>query len=124
MTQVFAAIKDSIETFNRLHREAPRPPVEFSVFSNPITMSMLLPASNAVELHVRKQAEGIVEFDQARYLFSATFKESGAPLVVLHLDADAESNVVILDEARLTVADADAASRILLEKFLMALASA
>lgn len=122
VTQVFVALKDSIVTFNKFYR-ADRDKLAFSPMEHSITFSMPLPLKGNVEHEIRKQAEGVIEFDASHYAITATFKGVTTEPVALQLDADEAGKVFLRDHFGAKILDMDSASRVLLGQFLMTLAN-
>jgi hypothetical protein len=85
--------------------------------------SMLLPTKQQLENETRKLAMATIKFDPRHYTITASFREVGIESIILRLDADENGVVFLRDKSNFVVPDADAASRLLLEKFLMTLAS-
>jgi hypothetical protein len=83
LAQVADANKDAVETFNRLYRQSPREQVRTDVASNSVTLSILLPTKQQVEIETRKLAMAVIKFDTMRYTLTATFKEMGIEQVTL-----------------------------------------
>jgi hypothetical protein len=123
LAQIAEANKDAVETFNKLYRASPREQVRTDIASNCMTFSMLLPTKQIVEIEMRKLAMAMIKFDTTRHIMTATFQEIGIEPVVLNLDADENGVVFLRDKSNFVVPDADAASRLMLEKFLMTLAA-
>jgi hypothetical protein len=113
-----AAIKDSADSFNRLYRPDRQEQIQINATQNRIALSLLLPRTQHVQSETLKRAEALIAYDSGSNVISATFKESGAHPVSLVLDSE---NGEVFWRARdgVRVSDADSASRILLEEFLM-----
>ena len=118
-TEVCLAIKNSVESFNRLYRASPLEPVQYTPMARAMTVSLLLPLRGIPgTVEQRRHVRVLIGQTEANDRIHCVFENCQIDLkpvaILFQLGDDGK---VFLEHEGKKLADADAASEAILAKF-------
>jgi hypothetical protein len=120
---LFLAIKESVDSFNKLYRQD-KPKVDPHPNKHHVALMLALPVPSTPGAHRPRVARAKISYDASAYTISARFEESKAKPVVLEIDVDDDGKAFLHGADSKSRVDTDAASELLLKTFLWELRGA
>ena len=114
---LFLAIKESVDSFNRLYRQG-KPPVDQHPNKHHLVLTLALPVPPTLGLQRSKTAKATISYDAESYKVHTKFEQSNAQPVVLELDANDSGEVFLHGMEGKSRIETGAASRLILKTFL------